>query len=925
MVAFLAGKSLGDFWEVSWIADTLSTVVGDVGKVSIGGARLAIFRWFTSAGGAIGVTDDFNAVQWFSLLDLEVFLASAMGSVSGSDGLGIGNAGLAVVDGGSEASVAVCVAEDWSACTGFQFEFIGLAFGTLVLVWTGTGLAGGIANIWLAVQWVVASLRVESLGASASVSTSSSRDEFSMWTAFDTAGFTDTIAISAWTVAFDAASRDEFLISNAGSALGSSWTIAGQTVGIASQALVVGAVHEGIETVIAVAFVSIDAWSDVNGNKLRVGVAALAKVLSWTGAGNAWWVADWASQWGAGLLIGSFNTNAAGFVVLFNEFRTFSASGTLGALNTEACSAGTVAVNVDTDTVSELGAFLGAFSTHVLLWTSAFIFLAGGVAGVWLAVQGGLGLRPEVVVANAGVFIGLWWDDWDQMGVETAFGAVETDFIAVSTETRAGNTSTVAQELLTGAATCALGGGCAGAFGAWFIACRASKWGGGWLVESVIASAACSTSRSVNEIGMWGAGRALFITFTVAGLAWCVASCAGEWLFLGSVVGLIAMADVSPWFKTSINELQDSSWGTGGTVFSRGTTASNAALITVPWSADTSSQVSIFPTGIAVGVLWSVAGLAGLVAGVFLANKWVFRIGVEASLATAGCSEGILNEFSIMWASCALEVGGTVAVETDLAAFNAGSVEQFLAWSAFCALVGSLSGAFSAGVIAMIAFPWVGGIEVGSSHTVAWLGAVFEDWHICLAGLAVMGIWAVTGSARWVAFSAHECFTFFRALEDTTSGVALAEVLIWWLGGEGSGRGAGLAVESGCTVAGGACFVASDFLADTVIRTSSLKEGVLIVFAGLAVVWFWTDATIAACMAGISWAVQWVVSFRVETSLADTGLVIWFSVGTACCAVVVVDTIAFSAGTVAFDTSSINEFETRSAFSASVSTFSSAC
>jgi len=119
----------------------------------------AVIRGFTITGKAGWITDDLSTVQWFSFLDLEAFLARAESSVTGSDSLSIGDASLAVIAGGTVAGVAVWMALNWSACTSFEFEFVTWAFSTLVLVWTSTSilLAAGIADIWLAVEWVIAS------------------------------------------------------------------------------------------------------------------------------------------------------------------------------------------------------------------------------------------------------------------------------------------------------------------------------------------------------------------------------------------------------------------------------------------------------------------------------------------------------------------------------------------------------------------------------------------------------------------------------------------------------------------------------------------------------------------------------------------------------------------------------------------------
>lgn len=43
-IAFLAGKRFGDFWVETSQADTLSAVVGNVGKVGICNTALAVFR-----------------------------------------------------------------------------------------------------------------------------------------------------------------------------------------------------------------------------------------------------------------------------------------------------------------------------------------------------------------------------------------------------------------------------------------------------------------------------------------------------------------------------------------------------------------------------------------------------------------------------------------------------------------------------------------------------------------------------------------------------------------------------------------------------------------------------------------------------------------------------------------------------------------
>jgi len=112
-------------------------------------AGFAVIRGFTIAGSTGWVTDDLSTFQWFRLLDLVAILARAEGSVTRSDGLGIGDASLAVIDQATVAGVAVCMALDGSACTSFEFEFVAWAFSTLILVWTSTSilLAAGVADV----------------------------------------------------------------------------------------------------------------------------------------------------------------------------------------------------------------------------------------------------------------------------------------------------------------------------------------------------------------------------------------------------------------------------------------------------------------------------------------------------------------------------------------------------------------------------------------------------------------------------------------------------------------------------------------------------------------------------------------------------------------------------------------------------------
>jgi len=99
----------------------------------------------------------------------------------------------------------------------------------------------------------------------------------------------------------------------------------------------------------------------------------------------------------------------------------------------------------------------------------------------------------------------------------------------------------------------------------------------------------------------------------------------------------------------------------------------------------------------------------------------------------------------------------------------------------------------------------------------------------------VVSIWTIAGSARSIAFSASETFTWFRAHVDASSAVALAVVLIGWLGGQGSDCGAGFAVEFGCSIASSTVMVAVDFHASTVVLFVQKGKFMLVVFACLAV------------------------------------------------------------------------------------------
>jgi len=214
---------------------------------------------------------------------------------------------------------------------------------------------------------------------------------------------------------------------------------------------------------------------------------------------------------------------------------------------------------------------------------------------------------------------------------------------------------------------------------------------------------------------MWSARRTLFLTFTDTGLASCIASRAGQWEFFSHIVTVVALAFMGSW-SLWVNKDQNTTSSTSSTIFIRWTTASKTALLTVPWNTFTIGQVSIFEAGVTVGVLWSVAGLAGLVASVFLACEWVFVLRVVVFRANAGITTNfsIMEFFSVISTCCTIEITGTSTVGADLTAFNTHSFDQFLAWSAFCALVVSFTRAFHTGSIAMVTFPWIFGIEVGS-------------------------------------------------------------------------------------------------------------------------------------------------------------------------------------------------------------------